>query len=263
MTSKQRTGRRERERGEAPALRAFARSAVYRLLSQSLVYPTDEAVGALVTVDLPAARALAPALGDALAGLVAQLSQQLEGQLTLTLQQAHQRTFPHVESGDCPLHETVFTTQNLFQQTQELSDLSGFFRAFGLELVERERPDHMSVELEFMYVLTYKEGYAWLHHGSEKARLCRIVQRKFMADHLGRWAFPFAELLAGKDEAGHLGATAALARAFLDHELALLRARSERVSLRPTIAAPDPDDFGCPLAQGSSAAEAGGADAAT
>jgi TorA maturation chaperone TorD len=245
------------------ARRAFARGAIYRVLSQALVYPTIEAVRALRKADLPGALALAPMLDDELPALVEQLAQRFKGKRIPTLQKAHRRVFPHVESGDCPSHETAYTGQNIFQETQDLSDLAGFFRAFGLELAERERPDHISVELEFMYVLTYKEGYALLHHGGEKARLCRIVQRKFMDDHLGRWMPRFAELLARNAKGGHLEAVAALAAAFLHHELALLRARPEVVARRPLVKAPDPDDFVCPLAQDCPAPEAGGQDASS
>jgi len=264
MAARQRTAKhtaRRKERRELAAQRAFARGAMYRLLSQALVYPTVEAVRALRETDLPSALALAPVLDDELPVLVEQLAQRFESKRLLTLQKAHRRVFPHVESGDCPSHETAYTGQNIFQETQDLSDLAGFFRAFGLELAERERPDHISVELEFMYVLTYKEGYALLHHGGENARLCRIVQRKFMDDHLGRWTPRFAELLSRNAKGGHLGAAAALVRAFLDHELALLRARPEAVSARPVREAPDPDEFVCPLAQDCPASEPGIQDA--
>jgi len=239
----------------------MARSAVYRLLSQSLVYPTNEALCVLRDVDLPAALALVPTLDGALAALVEQLGQQVEGKSPGALQETYRHIFPHVESGDCPSHEMAYTAQNIFQETQDLSDLAGFFRAFGLELAEHERSDHISVELEFMYVLAYKEGYALLHHGAEKARLCRVIQRKFLEDHLGRWAFRFAELLASKAEGDHLRAVAALTQAFLDQELALLRARPEPVVGRGLVAAPDPDEFVCPLAQDCPVGEPGGQDA--
>jgi DMSO reductase family type II enzyme chaperone len=251
----------QRERRALAAQRAFARSAIYRLLSQTLVYPSKEGASALRDADLPAALALAPALDDELAAAMVQLGRELEGRSETALQEAHRRVFLHVESGNCPSHETAYTAQNIFQETEVLSDLAGFFRAFGLELAQRERPDHISVELEFMYVLTYKEAYALLHHGGEKARFCRTVQRKFMDDHLGRWAPRFVTLLARNAEDGHLQAAAILAQAFLDQEIALLRARPDAISVRPVIEAPAPEDFVCPLAEDCAMADAGGQDA--
>lgn len=261
MAVRQRTAKHaatQVERRELVARRAFARGAIYRLLSQALVYPTIEAVRALRKTDLPGA--LAPVLDDELPALVEQLAQRFEGKSIPTLQEEHRRVFPHVESGDCPSHETAYTVRNIFQETEELSDLSGFFRAFGLELAERERSDHISVELEFMYVLTYKEAFALLHHSPEKARLCRIVQRKFMEDHLGRWALHFAELLGCTAGGGYLLSVAGLTKAFLAQELALLRARPDAVTGRRLPEAPDPDAFTCPLAQDCPVAEPGGQD---
>ncbi len=251
MTAKQRRMKRneaQENRRQVAAQRAFARSALYRLLSQALVYPSTDAVSALQEVDLPAATALAPALDGALTPLVEQLGRQVARSPDL-LEEAYRHVFPHIETGDCPSHETAYTAHNIFQETQTLSDLAGFFRAFGLELAQRERPDHIGVELEFMYVLTYKEGYALLHHGAEQARLCRIVQRKFMEHHLGRWAPRFAVLLARGGASDHLGAAAALAQAFLDRELTQLRVKADVVSAIPVIEAPAADDFVCPLAQ--------------
>lgn len=264
MATRRRTTERRATREERRALvaqRAFARAAVYRLLSQSLVYPTVDGLTSLRDVDLPAAVTLAPALQDELPPLIEQLGRRLDGASVQSLQDAHRRVFPHVESGDCPSHETAYTAENIFQETEKLSDLAGFLRAFGLELAKRERPDHISVELEFMYVLTYKEAYARLHHGSEKARLCRIVQRKFMEDHLGCWAPGFAELLARTAKDGHLAAVASLMETFLHQEQALLRARPETVAGRRPVAAPDPDEFTCPMAQDCPVAEPGDDDA--
>ena len=147
---------------------------------------------------------------------------------------------------DCPPCETLYTARHLFQETQELSDIGGFFRAFGLDLAERERPDHISVELEFMHVLTYKEAYALLHHGPTKARLCRRAQRQFMKDHLGRWAPLFAQRLQEKAGGGYFGSVAALLEAVISAEVRLLRARPEAVFASPQWRTTDPEDDGCP-----------------
>jgi TorA maturation chaperone TorD len=257
--TKKRMARQTARRARA-AQRALARSAVYRLLSQALVYPGAEAVSALQE-DLPQALAFAASLPDTIAPLLGGLGQQLDGKDAGALQSEHGHVFSHVQSADCPASETAYTTQNVFQETNELSDLNGFFRAFGLELAERERPDHISVELEFMYVLTYKEAYALLHHDMEKARLCRIVQRKFMGDHLGRWALHFAELLGRTAKGGYLLSVAGLTKAFLTQDLALLRARPDAVTGRRLPEAPDSDEFTCPLAQDCPEAQPGSQDA--
>ncbi len=86
-------------------------------------------------------------------------------------------------------YETEIGLANEFSQSQEMADISGFYRAFGFELggIERERPDHAAVELEFMYLLCLKEAYAINQGMDEQAEICIDAQSHFIQDHLGRW----------------------------------------------------------------------------
>lgn len=101
------------------------------------------------------------------------------------------RTFDHGSSRDWPPYETEYGVDNLFQQTQELADIAGFYRAWGLS-PERERPDHASVELEFLAYLAEKETAA---RTDEHRSIAREARRKFLADHAGRWMPVFAARL--------------------------------------------------------------------
>lgn len=65
-----------------------------------------------------------------------------------------------------------------------------------------------------MYFLTYKEAYAWAHHGEEKAEICRHGQRRFLESHLGRWAPLFFKLLQA-GAGGFYGRLGSLAREVL------------------------------------------------
>ena len=58
----------------------------------------------------------------------------------------------------------------------------------GFEIAEdfRELPDHVAAELEFLYVLLFRESRGG---GDEAAAL----KKRFLAEHLGRWAGPFTE----------------------------------------------------------------------
>lgn len=248
-------------RREQAAHRALARSTLYRLLSQSLSYPSEEAVAALRDVDLPEAEGEASYLPPQLRQPLAELAEVVRGSDAARLQAEHRRVFSHVITADCPPCEVLYTARHVFQETQDLSDIRAFFRAFGLELAEKERPDHISVELEFMHLLTYKEAYALLHHGAEKARLCRGVERKFVQDHLGCWAGRFAELLAKKGEGGFFGSVAALMEGFVAADVAFLRARPEVVTLPMDFQALVPEEDGCPAAESCPLVEVGSQDA--
>lgn len=237
-------------RTETRAERVLARSAVYRLLSQALVYPVEEELAALRGVDLPQARDAAKLLPARLTPLLSALEGSLAGVDALTLQAEHRRVFSHVMSVDCPPCETFYTARHIFQETQDLSDIGGFYKAFGLQMADKARLDHITVELEFMHFLAYKEAYALANHGAGRARLCRAVQRKFMQDHLGRWGGRFARLLANKADGGYFAGVAALLEAFLAAETRFLRARPEDVSESQLWRQTGGEEFSCPVAEG-------------
>lgn len=214
-------------RKEQSAVRHFARGAAYRLLSQATMYPREEVLATLREEDLSQAQAAAEILDETFSTPLAAFAKELQDASADELQREHARTFTHLLSLDCPPCETVYTAREIFDETAQLSDIAGFFRAFGMELVERERPDHIAVELEFMHLLTSKEAYAHLHHGAEKARLCRVAQRKFVEEHLGRWGRQFARQLEARASHRFVVATATLLDAFLADEVAYLRAQPE------------------------------------
>jgi TorA maturation chaperone TorD len=214
-------------RREQAAARHFARSAAYRLLSQATMYPSEDVITTLSDEDLSQAQAAAEILGTSFSGRLDVFERKLRAASPKELQDQHRRIFSHILSLDCPPCETVYTASEIFQETDHLSDIAGFFRAFGMELAEKERPDHISIELEFMHLVTCKEAFAQLHHGPEKARLCRVVQRKFMKDHLGRWGQQFAQQLERQAPAGYFRALASLLDAFLATEVGYLRAKPE------------------------------------
>lgn len=81
------------------------------------------------------------------------------------------------------LHECRY--HNQFSAYDEMADISGFYKAFGLCL-ESERPDHISLELEFMRLLTIKEAGS-LMDKNLNIDICINAQKEFLGSHLGRW----------------------------------------------------------------------------
>lgn len=139
------------------------------------------------------------------------------------LEDHFQRVFGHTISKECPPCETEYGRMHLFQQTDFLADLAGFYRAFGLEVKERvERADHISTELEFLHVLTFKEARARERGRAEEAGICRDAQVSFLEDHLGRWGAVFAGRLERRDPDGPFGDAARLLSDFLRAEAAAL-----------------------------------------
>ncbi len=103
------------------------------------------------------------------------------------------------------LYTSEYTTRGEFQQSNCLSDIMGFYRAFGLQ-IQKERPDALSVELEFMHFLIFKGIYAGekqLENREEKAWICLDAQRKFFNEHLNPGATAIAKKIEASGDADY------------------------------------------------------------
>ncbi len=236
-------------RKEVVASRAVARACVYQLLSQALIYPDDDVVAAMVETDLPQAREATAFLPVDLDPELAAFGDQMTDISASELKSLHGHVFSHVVAADCPPCEAFYTAKEIFQETSELADIAGFYKAFGLTLAENERVDHISVELEFMHFLTYKEAYAQTHHDPAKARFCRDTQRKFIRDHLGRWAVHFARLLDQKADGGYYSCLASLLEKFVSSEVTFLRVNPEVTLASQEWRSADSDESSCPIGE--------------
>jgi DMSO reductase family type II enzyme chaperone len=153
---------------------------------------------------------------------------------------AYIATFGHAARGGCPPNEIEYgdiKADPLFQP-HRLADLAAFYRAFGLEVADEagERHDHICLELEFMCVLAAKEAYALEHQlDADQLAECRDAQKKFLREHLGRWAPAFTRRLAGATDEPTLRALAAFTGAFIEAECVRVgvMSGSEELTLRP------------------------------
>jgi len=225
---------------------ALSRSKLYLLLSWGFLFPEDDEFynylqdGEFVEDGLSAVETLEKSLdamkaSAAVRGLVAPLRKHMdqvgdweqESFKTwefVDLQDEHRRVFSNVISLDAPPYETLFGNEHVFQQSHTMGDIAGYYKAFGLELAEvvHERLDHLSVELEFLHFLAYKESYALCHDGEEKLQIVTDAEKKFMRDHIGRWAPLFADMGSKKAQRGFYMLLCELAKAFLKFECAYL-----------------------------------------
>lgn len=102
------------------------------------------------------------------------------------------------------LYETEYGRGRALAKGNELADIAGFYRAFGLvfEQVEGQSDmvDHLAVELEFYSHLLLKEDYLASAGDAEGADIVRDARRKFLEHHVGRLARAAAERAASKPE---------------------------------------------------------------
>jgi TorA maturation chaperone TorD len=124
------------------------------------------------------------------------------------LRREYDRVFGLVFAGECPPYETEYhPPSEPFFRAQQMADVAGFYRAFGLDpgQATSERPDHIALELEFLAFLLLKKRLA-LAEGSpdavEQAAVCDEAGRKFFREHLAWWLPSFAAGLRRKAGGG-------------------------------------------------------------
>lgn len=122
-------------------------------------------------------------------------------------------------SSEIWLYALEFMVENEFQRAQGLADINGFYRAFGLE-TNKDRPDALSCELEFMYYLIFKEINA---PDKEKALICFAAQGKFFSEHLYPAAKRIGELIMLKTRNNFYREVTRDLLAFLECEETLLK----------------------------------------
>lgn len=68
------------------------------------------------------------------------------------------------------------------------------YRAGGFEPDEdfRELPDHIAVELEFLYLLSFRAAKALAEGDGSTATEARTISRTFLHSHIGRWVGDFS-----------------------------------------------------------------------
>lgn len=72
------------------------------------------------------------------------------------------------------------------------------YREGGFELGEdfHDRPDHVAVELEFLYLLTFNRRRAAQARDLPALARAEALRRRFLGEHLGAWIGPFAAAVA-------------------------------------------------------------------
>jgi putative dimethyl sulfoxide reductase chaperone len=71
--------------------------------------------------------------------------------------------------------------------------------SFEIDPEFRDLPDHVAVELEFLYLLTYQQNQARAHGDVQAQQAVAVMRTAFLVGHLGRWLGPF--ILAVHDHA--------------------------------------------------------------
>jgi TorA maturation chaperone TorD len=96
----------------------------------------------------------------------------------------------------------------------------------GFEIDEtfRELPDHVAAELEFLYLLIFREGQMeQMSRGDELAKTVSI-RRRFLDAHLGTWIGPFTAAMEAGSASDFYRELAGVTKRFVELEAARLSA---------------------------------------
>ena len=211
-TSAASRGEHEAREGESGDL-ALSRAVLARYLAELFSEPDDawlvrvgsgetkcEVRRAAESLDLPLDNATAIAIPD------------IEDVLA-----ERNRLFGHTVRSACPPYELEYGRSEVFQQSQSLADLAGFYSAFGFQSTGplAERPDHLITEWEFLSVLALKESIALNAGQTESAQCCRDAQRAFLTDHAATWIPAFCSRLRAAQPAPFFLAVTSLAESLI------------------------------------------------
>ncbi len=89
----------------------------------------------------------------------------------------------------------------------------------GLDIGLKEAPDHVAIELEFMYFLIHKEIEAFNNNDFDGIVRYQGKQRAFLETHLGEWISDFADKAEANAQAEFYRILAQVTRAFVKKDL--------------------------------------------
>jgi DMSO reductase family type II enzyme chaperone len=207
------------------ARQAELRCRAYQLFAEALAYPDAEFVRVVQS----------GRLADRLREVLEELDPKLLHELSRSalsdpgdgndLAVEYTRLFDVGASGPpCPLHGGLYGAARMKTMEEDLR----FYNYFGLALddEERELPDHLAVELEFLHYLAFCEVEA-LRRG-EDHRPYHRAQRDFIERHPGRWVPMLRERLERQNPMRFFLELIRSLERFLQHATLQLARRAER-----------------------------------
>ncbi len=100
-------------------------------------------------------------------------------------------------------------------------EVLGLYREGGFDLSEdfRELPDHIAAELEFLYLLIYRENEAHRNADLDALAATEDLRRRFLSSHLAPWVERFTTAVREGAETDYYRALADLTQRFVAMEV--------------------------------------------
>ncbi len=211
----------------------ISRCTIYRLFSTAFKYPGPETYQefrdgvflAELFENMSSLYYMLPLLQERL-GFADQIQAALQNVPYKSFVDAYTQTFDYgVTVPPCPPHEGLY--RKGAERAELLLQLADFYEQFGLRVhpeAERpELPDHISVELEFLHFLSFKEAQARQQGAPEYLKGYVKAQADFLALHLNAWLPAFSTKLKESSRLTFFADVAGFAEHFalLDYEVLL------------------------------------------
>ncbi len=246
--------------GDRTAESLLARAAVFRLIARGFAYPGE---GHAVAMRADCRRLLPKSSPSRPETLPARVTARLRlaarswaGATAADLAPEYLRLFHG--AGPLQLYETAYGDgRRLGGRSVEMADISGFYKAFGLEAAgpDRNRADHLGAELEFLSLLLVKEAYALTQGWRSRRAVTMAAIGAFLDYHLGRWIAPLCRAIRASDAPPLYRQMAALLETAVTEECRLRRLHPTATEAVPARDAMQDESFSCPRAEAGAATE--------
>ena len=112
-----------------------------------------------------------------------------------------------LDGGQALMQDSTMAVQELYQEG-------------GFEIDEdfRELPDHIAAELEFLYLLIYRENEARRNDDTEALTAIAGLRKRVLDEHLGSWVGPFTAAVRAGAQSGFYRELAELTDHFVSLE---------------------------------------------
>ncbi len=196
-------------------LRHLARADVYRLLSACYYQPEDVFLEEEVFSQLKTALAKASPSGDMEA---AGLDDCFRASGVETLMLDYSRLFLGPFDILAKPYGSVYLDGEKVVMGDSTMQALELYREGGFDIAEdfREMPDHIAVELEFLYLLSFRIGQE--SDDEERTRLVALKHR-FLENHLGCWVGTLSAAIRNGAETDFYKLLAGLTEAFVREDL--------------------------------------------
>lgn len=130
-----------------------------------------------------------------------------------------------------PPYGSVYIDSGRILMGDSTLDIIHIYREAGLVFRERfkEVPDHITIELEFLHFITYKELAALHSNNNDDLKKYRKTQVLFMNNFFGKWIFPFCEHILSSTENSYYRNLAECLQQFTRSEMERINNFSENI----------------------------------